>query len=231
MPTTLQLRRGTTAENAAFTGAEGELTVDTQKNSLIVHDGTTLGGHTTQEEGAPAFIRNTTLNATQRHMPDNFIQITTTDDRPYALNCACFDVMVFKQPTVVTSFGLDVSTADAGSTDTRVGIYTQHPTTGLPDTLLFGSGALDVSATGVSLETLPSPITLHGTYWFAHKSDSAILFCRATGKDWWLGPHILGAGASTSISMPKQRNATGAFGAYVADGTRDTNQIWTPIFN
>ena len=29
MPTILQLRRGTTAENAAYTGSVGEITVDT----------------------------------------------------------------------------------------------------------------------------------------------------------------------------------------------------------
>ena len=38
-----QLRRGTTAENNAFTGAIGEVTVDTQTNS-IVHDNDQAGG-------------------------------------------------------------------------------------------------------------------------------------------------------------------------------------------
>jgi len=46
MPTTVQFRRGTTAQNNAFTGAAGEITVDTDKNTLIMHDGTTAGGHT-----------------------------------------------------------------------------------------------------------------------------------------------------------------------------------------
>ena len=41
----VQLRRGTTAENDAFTGAAGEITVDTTLNELRVHDGVTLGGH------------------------------------------------------------------------------------------------------------------------------------------------------------------------------------------
>jgi hypothetical protein len=44
MATELRLRRGTTAQNAAFTGAMAELTVDTQTKSLIVHDGVTPGG-------------------------------------------------------------------------------------------------------------------------------------------------------------------------------------------
>lgn len=44
MATQLQLRRGTTAENDAFTGAIGEVTMDTEKNQLRVHDGVTQGG-------------------------------------------------------------------------------------------------------------------------------------------------------------------------------------------
>ena len=43
----LQLRRGTTAENDAFTGAVGELTVDTTLNELRLHDGATAGGAAT----------------------------------------------------------------------------------------------------------------------------------------------------------------------------------------
>ncbi len=43
----VQLRRGTGAENNAFTGAVGELTVNTTNNSIRVHDGATLGGSET----------------------------------------------------------------------------------------------------------------------------------------------------------------------------------------
>ena len=44
MPTILQLRRGTTAENAAYTGSVGELTVDTTLDIVKLHDGSTAGG-------------------------------------------------------------------------------------------------------------------------------------------------------------------------------------------
>ena len=44
MATALQLRRGTTAQNNAFTGAVGELSVDTATEALILHDGSTAGG-------------------------------------------------------------------------------------------------------------------------------------------------------------------------------------------
>ena len=40
----LKLRRGTTSQHSSFTGAEGEVTVDTDKDTLVVHDGSTAGG-------------------------------------------------------------------------------------------------------------------------------------------------------------------------------------------
>ena len=40
----LQLRRGTTSQHSSFTGAVGEVTVDTDKKVVVVHDGSTAGG-------------------------------------------------------------------------------------------------------------------------------------------------------------------------------------------
>lgn len=44
MATILQFRRGTTVQHSSFTGAVGEVTVDTTKDTIVVHDGTTAGG-------------------------------------------------------------------------------------------------------------------------------------------------------------------------------------------
>ena len=44
MSTQLQLRRGTTAQHSTFTGASGEITIDTDKKTVVVHDGITPGG-------------------------------------------------------------------------------------------------------------------------------------------------------------------------------------------
>lgn len=45
MSTQVQLRRGTTAEHSSFTGAAGEVTVNTTINTVVVHDGSTAGGY------------------------------------------------------------------------------------------------------------------------------------------------------------------------------------------
>ena len=44
MATQVQFRKGTTPEHALFTGANAEITVDTEKKTAVVHDGTDVGG-------------------------------------------------------------------------------------------------------------------------------------------------------------------------------------------
>lgn len=51
-----QRRRGTTSQHASFTGLNAELTVDTDKKTVVVHDGSTAGG-------VPLAKERNTLNA------------------------------------------------------------------------------------------------------------------------------------------------------------------------
>jgi len=65
MATVLKLRRGTTAEHSTFTGAEGEVTVDITKDTLVVHDGSTAGGFPLAlESDVTGVISLTDLSAT-----------------------------------------------------------------------------------------------------------------------------------------------------------------------
>jgi hypothetical protein len=45
MATQVQFRRGTSAETATFTGAVGEVTVDTVKQTCVVHNASQAGGY------------------------------------------------------------------------------------------------------------------------------------------------------------------------------------------
>lgn len=74
--TTLQLRRGTSADNATFTGAAGEVIVNTTTNSLVVHDGTTVGGFAQSPLASPAFSGIPT--APTANAGTNTLQIATT---------------------------------------------------------------------------------------------------------------------------------------------------------
>ena len=52
----LKLRRGTTSQHSSFTGAEGEVTVDTTKDTIVVHDGSTAGGTPLAKEATVSAI-------------------------------------------------------------------------------------------------------------------------------------------------------------------------------
>jgi RNase P/RNase MRP subunit p29 len=54
MSTQIQRRRGTTSEHSSFTGAAGEITIDSTKNTVVVHDGSTQGGIPLAKESALA---------------------------------------------------------------------------------------------------------------------------------------------------------------------------------
>jgi hypothetical protein len=45
MATAIQRRRGTTSQHSTFTGLAGEITIDTDKNTVVVHDGSQAGGY------------------------------------------------------------------------------------------------------------------------------------------------------------------------------------------
>ena len=60
MPTVVQFRRGTTAQNNSFTGAAGEITVDTSLGTIRVHNGT-AGGNTLASIDAVQTLSNKTL--------------------------------------------------------------------------------------------------------------------------------------------------------------------------
>ncbi len=63
MPTALQFRRGTTTQNNSFTGALGEISVDTTLDVLRVHDGSTGGGFAMVSETAAQTLTNKTLTS------------------------------------------------------------------------------------------------------------------------------------------------------------------------
>jgi hypothetical protein len=66
----IQFRRGTTTEHNSFTGLAGEVTVDTDKNTVVVHNGSTAGGYALALEGAAVstttgtFSSNVTVGGT-----------------------------------------------------------------------------------------------------------------------------------------------------------------------
>ena len=63
----LKLRRGSTSGHSSFTGAEGEVTIDTTKDTAVVHDGSTAGGRPLLRED----LNNTTSSAIAAKLADD----------------------------------------------------------------------------------------------------------------------------------------------------------------
>jgi Major tropism determinant N-terminal domain len=68
----LQLRRGTSTQVAAFTGAQGEAVMDTTNNRLIINDGATVGGW-------PAAKLAEVVTNTRTAVSDATYTVVTTD--------------------------------------------------------------------------------------------------------------------------------------------------------
>src|SRR6056300_1758378 len=63
MPTVLQFRRGTTAQNNSHTGSAGEISIDTTLDTIRVHDGSTAGGFEITSNAATQTLTNKTLTS------------------------------------------------------------------------------------------------------------------------------------------------------------------------
>ena len=61
--TKVLFKRGNTAQNAAYTGINGEITVDTQAKTLRIHDGVTTGGNVIVAGGVVGSYSNTNAAA------------------------------------------------------------------------------------------------------------------------------------------------------------------------
>jgi hypothetical protein len=86
MPTVVQFRRGTTAQNDSFTGATGELSVDTDLDVLRVHDGSTAGGHSLVGRTSTQTLTNKTLTSPSLTTPSVTGNITVTGNVMPAAN-------------------------------------------------------------------------------------------------------------------------------------------------
>ena len=95
MPKQVRLRRGTTAQHATFVGADGEVTFDTTKKILVLHDGVTPGGKPLEgflvlNPGNPLFLQNVIST----------VQISGCDSDTFGLiviNEARFDAIITAQ--------------------------------------------------------------------------------------------------------------------------------------
>jgi hypothetical protein len=110
----VKLRRGTTAQHAGFTGAEGEVTVDTDKDTVIVHDGSTAGGHELRKKSdtiAGSEMDAGAVDTTQ--LADNAVTSAKISDSDTTFKVAASEV-------AVNEGGADVDFRVEGDTDANL---------------------------------------------------------------------------------------------------------------
>ena len=82
MTTQVQFRKGTTPEHALFTGANAEITVDTDKKTAVVHDGSDIGGFELQRARWEVVNSNGNLSCGLRWLVDTSTSALTLN-MPY----------------------------------------------------------------------------------------------------------------------------------------------------
>ena len=100
----VRLRRGTTAQHVTFTGADGEVTFDTSKKVLVLHDGVTPGGKPLE-----GFLKLDPGDPCATQELKGCLHISGGDSETNALEVDHFAVMrgvvAFLAPVWVASFG------------------------------------------------------------------------------------------------------------------------------
>jgi hypothetical protein len=126
----VQLRRGTTAQNNAFTGAVGEVTVDTDKDTAVVHDGATAGGFPLVGEKGAQTITGVKTFA-------NGLATDTISEETSAAGVT-IDGVLLKDNGVVTGAGTVSAPVYSTTGDTNTGIF--FPAA---DTIAFAEGGAE----------------------------------------------------------------------------------------
>jgi len=145
MATQLQLRRGTTSQVAAFTGANGEVVVDTEKKTLFVNDGSTAGGLEIARAdfsniSASATLTIGTLNTTNLDLTNLEVTNIKAKDGTSAGSIADSTGVVTIASAVLTTADINAGTFDGvvGGTTPAAGTFT---TLGATDLVTFSKAA------------------------------------------------------------------------------------------
>ena len=148
MPTALQFRRGTTSQNNSFTGAVGEISVDTTLDTLRLHDGSTAGGFALVSATAAQTLTNKTLTTPTIAEIDSGSTITLDATTDIVLDADGGDI-----------FFKDAGTTFGSATNTSGNLIIKSGTT----TALTFSGANVTAAGTVNSGAITSSSTITGT--------------------------------------------------------------------
>ena len=134
----IRLRQGTTTEHNTFTGAVGEVTVDTTKDVPVVHDGVTVGGHPVaaraNADGTISLIKKDGTSAGTINALGLFNNTLTSTNTNQALTAA--QGKVLKDALDAASLGVGQTPTDVTASRAINTVYTN--TTGKPIFVAIG---------------------------------------------------------------------------------------------
>ncbi len=124
----VQYRRGTASQVASFTGAQGELVIDTTNNRVIVQDGATAGGFPAAKLTDVGTVTGQHGSTIQIGVIEDLItcsgasSVSTQQIPNRAIVCAV-STYVVTAVTGATSFNLDATTSSSGGSGTSAGQF------------------------------------------------------------------------------------------------------------
>lgn len=113
-------RRGTTEEHSTFIGAAGEVTVDTSRNTTVVHDGFTLGGHSADLAEKPASAVSNDRGGSVQDFIDS-TQISSGSAAHLSKLIAKFGIVAWAQAANYKHLIIDVDVVKTGRYDIPTG--------------------------------------------------------------------------------------------------------------
>lgn len=172
MAVQLQLRSGTTNQHSTFNGAVGEVTVDTTKDVLVVHDGITAGGFPNaaraNTDGTISLIKKDGTSAGEVNSAGLFNNTLTSTNTNQALTAAQGKVLKDSLDTKQsTSSALGVGQTWQDMTSSRASGVTYTNTTGKPIQVYIMTGTesstlvIDGVTIAVHGDSMPQIIVPH----------------------------------------------------------------------
>ena len=156
MSTKVQFRRGNTTQMAAFTGAQGEVVVNTDTNVLVVHDGVTAGGFATPQISYVQSSYNKANGAVQTafvtHVANGTSIIPSTNNATISFTAA-------QANGIVIAGNATANTIDFGLQNSGVFAATYGNNISIPIVTVDNFGRVtSVANTPVSVATLPTAL-------------------------------------------------------------------------
>lgn len=124
----VQYRRGTASQVTSFTGAQGELVVDTTNNRVVVQDGATAGGFPAAKLTDVGTVTGLHGSSFQTGLVEDLIacsgasSVSTVTIPNRAIVCAV-STYVVTAITGATSFNADATTSASGGAGTTAGQF------------------------------------------------------------------------------------------------------------